>query len=281
MIQANGFYLMPTLPRELAGHLKAMPRDKQAWPEDFRKAYDLCHSEFWQAKKEFSTWIRKDRDSRMNRTAKAILLLILDCLNCDTGRCDPSHQFIADEIGISVRTVERTIPRIVASQWLFVLRRGRTTTNFYRICAPVSKVNHILDYSTTLKERRTEEREERRYHHGRLSDPTKMADHSHHEPTKMADHEPTKMAGHEPTQMAGKHMKRTWEDEHGNKGSCSEGSEGTYTHVRTRNESIPDDEAAFSRWINAHIPDRTRHREALKLLRERRMTPEDLRRLAA
>ncbi len=279
MIARDGIYTMPILPKEMAAQLKSVSPNKADWPADFRKRYDQCHAEFGQAKKEFASWIRKDRDSRMNRTAKAILTFILDCLNCDTGRCDPGHQFIADELGISVRTVERTIPKIAASGWLSITRRGRTTTNFYRLTAPVTKVNQILDYSISLRDQRAEEREHRK-RFGQESDPTEMADHFPPDPTKMADHDPTKMADHDPTKMAGKHMKGTCENEHVNEGSCSDGKEGTYTHAHARDD-IPTDEISFGPWIKAHIPNPTHHREALSLLRSGDMTAAELRRLSA
>jgi hypothetical protein len=268
MITEEGFYLIPILPRDIAAKLK----EKPDWPSELRGEYKRLHSVFTASKAEFITWVRKDRDSRMNRTAKQILLLIIDCLNFDTGRCDPGHQFIADELGISVRTVERTIPRIAASGWISITRRGRTTTNFYRMKVPVSKIANILDYVDGLREQRAEQRERRRYY----GDPTEMADHSQSDPTTVRSHDPTEMADHEPTVVSGKPMKRTREDEPANKGSCSDSREDTYPR-----EAIPTEEREFNPWIARNVPDRSQHREAYRLLRERKMTPEVLRRLAA
>ncbi len=281
MIETSEHFMLPLLPKPMLDQLSRLPQDKTAWPTEFRREYDRVHADFSQAKREFKMWIRKDRDSRMNKTAKAILELIIDCLNCDTGRCDPSHQFMADELGVSVRTIERTIPRVVQSRWLQVTRRGRTTSNFYRVMVLKSKVNDILDYSVTLRERRAEERALRKSHRGGESDPTKMADHLDGDPTKMADHDPTELAGHDPTKMAGKQLKRTVEDEHVNKGSCSDGREGTYPHAHVHEGSIPSAEVHFGPWVKAHIPNPFRHREALQLLREGRMTSEALERLSA
>ena len=56
----------------------------------------------------------------------------------------------------------------------------------------------------------------------------------------------------------------------------ADAGEGTYTR-----ESIPIEEVDFTIWIRRNIPDPTHHREALRLLRERKMTPEILRRMAA
>ncbi|MBB3610980.1 hypothetical protein [Rhizobium sp. BK602] len=44
---------------------------------------------------------------------------------------------------------------------------------------------------------------------------------------------------------------------------------------------IPTSESEFGAWVRTNIPDPTRHREAFRLLREHKMTPEALRRLAA
>lgn len=280
MIQRDGLYHIPLLPKAMADRLKSLPKDRNDWPSDFRNRYEAIHSEFVLAKKEFASWVRKDRDSRMNKTAKEVFGVILDCLNCDTGRCDPSHQFIADELGLSVRTIERTIPRIADSKWLSITRRGRTTTNFYRLSVPVSKVNGILDYSLSLRERRAEERERRRQFRPE-SDPSEMSGHSDPDPTKVADHDPSEMAGHDPTKMAGKHMKGTGEDEHVNEVSCSEGREGTYTHARTREMPIPSNPSVFGVWVRLNIPDPRNHNEAMSLLRAGKMTLEELRRLSA
>lgn len=226
MIAEDGHYLLPILPREVADLIKAQqdPKDKNSWPVDLKARYDGLRKEFTASKAEFVSWVRKDRDSRMNRTAKQILQLIVDCLNFDTGRCDPGHQYIADELGISVRTVERTIPRIAEAGWISVSRRGCTTTNFYRLRVSMKKVESILSYVDGLRELRAEERERRRLL-GYQSDPTKLADHSTSDPTFVRSHDPTEMADHDPTEMAGKHMKGTYEGEHLNKSIISEEEE--------------------------------------------------------
>ena len=175
-----------------------------------------------------------------------------------------------------VRTVERTVPRIAAADWIEITRRGKTTTNFYRFRVPVARVNKLLDVTTELRDRRIDARNQRL---AMRSDPTKVAGHSPSDPTKMADHEPTKVSGHDPTEMTGKPMKGTSEGEPLNKNGAMSGKPlvGTYT----RETEIPSDEARFGPWIRMNIPDQAFHREALRLLRERKMTPEILRRLAA
>ncbi len=81
--------------------------------------------QFTKAKAEFMAWVRKDRDPLMNGTAKLITDYLVDCPNFEKGRCFPSHETIADEIGVSVRTVERTIPRIIEAGWISIRRVRR------------------------------------------------------------------------------------------------------------------------------------------------------------
>ncbi|MRG66116.1 hypothetical protein GH789_12605 [Rhizobium pusense] len=218
----NGFYVIPTLPAELAGMLK----DKSDWPAETKADYKKMRAEFTASKAEYFSWVRRDRDCRMNGTAKQVLSVILDCLNFDTGRCDPSHQFIADELGISVRTVERTIPRIVKANWISVRRRGITKTNLYRFEVPKEKVTEILDYVEGLREQRAEERERRRLY----GDPTKMADHRQCDPTTMRSNDPTNMADHVPTELADKHLNGTSEGEPLNTVSFSERREISFSY---------------------------------------------------
>lgn len=54
-----------------------------------------------------------------------------------------------------------------------------------------------------------------------------------------------------------------------------------YSLPDTVADPIPTDEVMFNAWISRNIPDRTQHREAYRLLRERKMSPEVLRRMAA
>lgn len=219
----DGFYFMPLLPRDIAERIKGL--DQSKWPKGLAQEYKSVHAEFTKAKGEYRMWIRRDRDSRMRGQAKAIASYILDCLNCDTGRCDPSHQTIADELGISLRTVERTVPKIRDSGWFQVTRRGKTTSNFYSFRVSVQKVHAILDLVDDLRTIRAERREAQRLLSPPQSEPPLLADHSASDPTQMRSHEPTDVAAHEPTEMAGKSMKGIWEGEPVNELSCSGGRE--------------------------------------------------------
>jgi hypothetical protein len=221
MRQRDDYYWMPILPREIAHRIKDLK--KEDWPKGVKADYDRLHREFSAAKSEYRSWIRKDRDSRMSNTAKQIASYILDCLNFDTGRCDPGYEAIAAELNIGVRTVERWVPKIAASGWMEIVRRGRTTTNFYRWRVPVAKVNMLLDAVEVLRTERQERREAKKLPPRLQSDPPLLADHTAMDPSFVADHEPSEVAGHEPPFVADKYMKGTREDEPVNKGSCSRG----------------------------------------------------------
>ncbi|MCA0342871.1 MAG: hypothetical protein LCH99_24475 [Proteobacteria bacterium] len=274
MIERDGFYWIPLLPAEMREELEKLPAKKADWPADFRAEYQRRAAEFTAAVSTFRKWVRKDRHSDMTSSAKQMVYFLLDSLNFETGRCDPSHQAIADELGLCVRTVERMSQRIRC--WVEVTRRGKTTTNFYRLRVSVAKVADLVEYSDSLREQRAEDRQRRRRFFPHQSEPTSVSGHSGGEPTFARGHEPTSVSGHEPTSVSGKHKKRTYEGEHKNEDSLSDMQEGTYPR-----EDIPSDTNLFSRWIEDHIPDRSQHREAYRLLRERKMTPEILRRMAA
>jgi hypothetical protein len=218
MRMEGGFYWIPLMPKEMREQINGQPR--VSWPKEVEAEYRRLHADYSASKAEYLSWIRKDRDSRMNGNAKVILGYIVDCLNFETGRCDPSHQTIADEIELSVRTVERLVPRIAAAGWLSITRRGKTTTNFYRLRVPVEKINVLLDRVEDLRQQRADRREEKRR---RQSDPTQMADHSAGDPTTVRSHDPTELSVRDPSELSGKPMKGTSEGEPLNKSYGTEG----------------------------------------------------------
>jgi hypothetical protein len=274
MIERDGFYRIPVLPAEMREQVEKMGPDKATWPAAFKDDYYKRAAEFTVSVNTFRKWVRKDRHSDMTNNAKEMVYFLLDSLNFETGRCDPSHETIADELGVHVRTVERLSLKI--RQWVEVVRRGRTATNFYRPRVSTEKVSSLIEYSESLRDLRSEKRERRKRYFPDALEPTAVSGHSILEPTFERSHEPTAVSGHEPTAVSGKHKKRTYEGEHKNEIPCSDSREVTYTR-----ESIPVHEAMFGEWVKRNIPDPTRHREAFRLLRERKMTPDILQRLAA
>ena len=204
----HGYLWIPVLPADFAAQTNGLSESKV---EEARAIY---RREFNSAIAQFRRWIRRDRDKSLNKTAKEITYYLLDCLNFDTGRCDPSYQTIADEVDCSVRTVERLVPKIAKSGWFDVKRRGKTCTNYYVFRVASSKVSFIDEAADAKRDYRKEEwmkRKEFRRH--AQSEPTEMAGHSDSEPTTERSHEPTEMAGHEPTPVTGKLNKGTYEGE--------------------------------------------------------------------
>src|SRR5215204_4017654 len=101
MIDKDDCFLISILPKKLASGVKGLApevRSKRAkWPTELRVEYGRLRAEFTADKGQFASWIKRDRDSRMSPAAKCVALYLLDCLNFETGRCDPSQQTIADE----------------------------------------------------------------------------------------------------------------------------------------------------------------------------------------
>jgi DNA-binding MarR family transcriptional regulator len=220
------YFWIPILPADMRAKMAALPKDKKRWPKDFRERYKALHSDFTAGKNAFRELARRDRDPLMSGSAFKALSYLIDCLNFDTGRCDPSQQTIADEIGKHVSTAERVLKNLQEAGWIVIHRRGRTTTNFYRLGVRQSKIDAITEDSTARRDLRIAARSAAR----RLeSDPAKMTDHSEKHPAKMTDHEPAKMRARDPAILQDKPVKRTREDETVNEKKENNHREGTYT----------------------------------------------------
>ncbi|ESX03407.1 hypothetical protein X769_18265 [Mesorhizobium sp. LSJC268A00] len=254
------FHTITLLPRNFEQVSKGMTQ------ADADKEYARLRKQFYADKGEFAAWIRKDRDSRMDATAKLVATYLVECLNFETGRCDPSYEAISDELGLSYRTVERVVPRIAAAGWVDRTRRGKTTTNFYTIRVAVSKVKALEELVAGLRQLRSDKRAERRQGpNSDRSDLRDLAGHSHNDPTQPVGHDPTQPVGHDPTRMGGKPMKGTYEAEPLNEilSTDSEGMAlGGYGADRTDERHIPftmpqtDDEAEemVMAWLDGRPP---------------------------
>lgn len=246
--------------------------------ETLRKKYV---SEFMASRNQLISWVRRDKDSRMKgEYTKAIAIFAIERTNFETGQCNPSYQFIADEIGCSVRTVERDMPRIEEAGWCRSIRVSRTMSKFYVWTAPDHKVKFLDEDKAAKEQARENARLERKNRFHKKLDPTDVSARPQFEPTDVSGHEPTREAGREPTDVSGKHI-----NEHHNGNTqfdgISEGREGTYTHARTRETPIPSNPSVFGVWVRLNIPDPRNHNEAMSLLRAGKMTLEELRRLSA
>lgn len=246
MIKHGDFYWIPILPKEM----RSQP--KKAWPKEFAAEYRRLRSAFTASKGEFMAWARKDRHQAMTKTAKAVLAQLVDCLNFDSGRCDPSQQTIADELGMSLRSVERAVRSLVSAGWVAIARRGMMTTNFYRLRVPVARIEAIQEDLSARKLARQLERqiiEPEDYVDNPIAEKTSV------HPSKMADHDPTELAVHYPTKLADKPMNRTSEDEPVNKEDINQ-REGNYRYeVGDREE----EQARSPRQTSAQVIDLGKH----------------------
>src|SRR5690606_13392547 len=121
---------IPPLPRDFED------RTRDLSDEDREALRRKLQAEFVKAKGAWVRLVRKDRTPGFNRTAKLIAVFLIDSLNFETGRCFPSHEAIADELGISERTVERNVKRIIAAGWISTMRARQNRPTFYFFHAP-------------------------------------------------------------------------------------------------------------------------------------------------
>lgn len=250
----DGFYTIPILPKEMREQVKRLPSEKSAWPKAFLADYKKRHAEFSASKSKFMTLARKDRDIRMTGSEKTVLGHLVDCLNFDTGRCDPSLQTIADETGISLRTARRAVRNLRNAGWITVYRRGKTTTNFYQLAAASEKVNAILDDSDA---RRTVRRSAFEASILSKSERPSVREELGEDGPRVAGHEGPRKDARERPQKAHKPLKGTSEDEPLNESSSDHGREGTY-----KGEAYSSSDAEEKTSATIITPDFTRKRIA-------------------
>ncbi len=75
-------------------------------------------------------------DQKLPTLQKFVLLMLANRTNHDTGRCDPSHERLADDCGMSKASVKRAIRALAEAGYLSVENRtknGEKQTNQYRL----------------------------------------------------------------------------------------------------------------------------------------------------
>lgn len=149
--------VIPVLPRDFEDRTREMTE------EDRVKLRRQLQAEFVKAKAQWSNWVRQDRNPLMNKTAKLIATFLIESLNFETGRCFPSHETIADHVGISERQVRRTVKRVQEAGWVKAHRLRRNQPTFYSFHAPHEAVKRIEEGAAALKASREARREDRRY----------------------------------------------------------------------------------------------------------------------
>jgi hypothetical protein len=68
-------------------------------------------------------------DSDLSPTAKVVAGVLLDCLNCKTGKCYPSLAYLAARIGKKRRVISAAITQLRQRGW--ISRRGRRGSSVY------------------------------------------------------------------------------------------------------------------------------------------------------
>jgi hypothetical protein len=207
MMEHEGFYYLPILPADMREKLDSLPSDKEKWPAEFKDEYQQRSKAFNRAKNEMHRLVRLDRNSAFSTRAKQVVDYLIDCVNFETGLCNPSHATIAEDIGCSERTVDRMTDRINA--WVRAKRTSRTTSCLYQIRVSIDHVKGIEERDAFVREER------------KLKYERKKLQLQHPEPPKVSarrQYEPTLLRSHEPTELSDKHRNRTWEREPGNNG---------------------------------------------------------------
>jgi hypothetical protein len=78
-------------------------------------------------------------DARMpDKIYKTAIRLALH-FNCKTGRLDPGYQTVADEIGVSLRTLMRCIKALKEGGWLLPKRGGTHDVVSFTLCIPAAR----------------------------------------------------------------------------------------------------------------------------------------------
>ena len=199
---------------------------------------------------------------------------LMQHVNGRTRDAHPSIERLAAQLGVSRDTVMRSLARISdpegGRKWINRSRADRTQPYFYTFVT--DRLSGVIDGKIDREDRAREVSQERkRKRH-------EVAILQHREVADLPSPEVADLPSREVATLQHKHLRENYligtpED--------SIHEEEPLKDTYTRETGIPLDEADFGPWIRRNIPDQTRHREALRLLRERKMTPEILRRMAA
>ncbi|WP_037462030.1 hypothetical protein [Sinorhizobium fredii] len=210
-------------------------------------------------------------DERLHDIDFRVAFRVMQHINARSRDAHPSLERLAAQLGVHRDTVKRSLGRMCdpngGRHWLNRTRTNRTATYFYSFVT--DRLNSVFDGKLDREEKARESAQERKRNKLEVArvHPRDVAPVHSHEVAAMHSHEVARV---HPKHLPENYLNRTPSD------SCSEGGEDTYPR-----ESIPTDETQFGPWVRAKIPDPTKRREALRLLRERKMTPEILRRMAA
>jgi hypothetical protein len=106
-------------------------------------------------------------DSTLTALQRLVGIRLTQRLNCRTRTCYPSAQTLADELGVCVRSIEKAIAALKRRRWIEVVSKGRHGTNVYRVLE--THLNAVLDYQTSLRDARIEDRRRPNENSGRVA----------------------------------------------------------------------------------------------------------------
>ena len=62
--------------------------------------------------------VLRQPNSRLSKLAKLIFVALIDCRNCQTGRCNPSRKILMTAIGMKVDSIKRGLSELEAAGWI-------------------------------------------------------------------------------------------------------------------------------------------------------------------
>jgi hypothetical protein len=87
---------------------------------------------------ERDNWMRAVNASGEPRAARCLAFAIALHLNVKTGRCNPGHETLSTDAGISMRSTERFVALLERDGWLAIKRGGGGNYNSYVLRRPAS-----------------------------------------------------------------------------------------------------------------------------------------------
>ena len=56
--------------------------------------------------------------ARLSKLAKLLFVALIDCLNCQTGRCNPTREILMLSLGMKVDSIKRGLSELEAAGWI-------------------------------------------------------------------------------------------------------------------------------------------------------------------
>ena len=99
-------------------------------------------------------------DKGLTRAQLSVGIRLAIFFNCTTGQCNPGDKLLAQETGLSVRTVVRAVAALVERGWVIAHRRGGNT-EFQLLLQPIGKVTSAVTSVAVVTTVTTEEQSDK------------------------------------------------------------------------------------------------------------------------